>query len=339
MSDWIRGLKSGPVIQVVQLISFTMLIYIIAFNPYSIDMIFNKNSQAHDMWAGIARKYLTKKEFDLETFRRPGQLNSKLASWEPKENSLRWYRSFLNLAFASSSEFVKTTLFRINQKSGLGQVIVNETKYKGEKFKFNLDYLIAAEEFEYLKSYIPRGVNYNFLEIGAGFGRTAHVILEELSQLKFYFIYDLPEMLSVSSLYLKNVLSPSLFQKLRFVSDIEEIRYQDFSVGIQIDGFQEMPTSVINEIYLKLLVNCNTIYLKNPVGKYLPQSAGLDVSLKSAPMNVGRSLKILDIWNTTETESLQLEHAEIYKPHSHRIVDFAPERLFPHYLNVIYQKP
>ena len=77
---------------------------------------------------------------------------------------------------------------------------------------------------------------------------------------------------------------------------------------------------------------------ENPVGKYLPQNAGLDVSLKSVPMEVGRSLEILDIWNTTETEKLHLRHAESYKPAHFKIINFAPERIFPHYLNVIYRK-
>ena len=290
------------------------------------------------MWVVINEKYFMKKKFEIEDFRRPGQLNSRLASWEPKENSLRWYRSFLNLGFSSSTEYVKNLLSRMQQKLELGQPIANEVNYKGVKIRINLDYLVAAEEFEYLKSYLPNEINYKFLEVGAGFGRTAHVILEELSELEFYFIYDLPEMLKVSKNYLYKVLSPSLFKKVKFVSDINEIQHEDFSVGIQIDGFQEMPAEVIDEIYFKLILNCKTVYLKNPIGKYRPQSAGLDVSLKSVPMDVGRSLDILDVWNTTETEELHLKHAEIYKPTQFKIINFAPERLFPHYLNVIYRK-
>ena len=93
-----------------------------------------------------------------------------------------------------------------------------------------------------------------------------------MPEVKQYFIFDLPSILKVSSQYLRSVLSIELFKKLKFISEISEIKNQVFSVGMQIDGFQEMPAHVIDGIYLNLFVNCELVYLKNPVGKYLPSS-------------------------------------------------------------------
>ena len=290
------------------------------------------------MWKRINKQYFIQDSFDISTFRSPGRLNSRLASWEPNEKSLRWYRTFVNLAFDSSTDQTKELMWKMRGQMELGSPITNTSNYKSRRIVHNLDYLIAIEEFFYLKNYLILGDELNILEVGAGFGRTAHVILEEMPKVKKYFIFDLPEMLKVSSEYLRNVLSIELYKKLRFISEISEIKNQVFSLGMQIDGFQEMSTHVIDDIYLKLLANCELVYLKNPVGKYLPSSGGLSVKPTQAPLGLGRSLDILDIWNPADAEHLFLKHVEVYKPSSHKVLDYSPERLFPHYLNIVYKK-
>lgn len=176
------------------------------------------------------------------------------------------------------------------------------------------------------------------MEIGAGFGRTAHVILELLPAVKSYRIYDLPEMLAVSTAYLKKQLPEELFNKLIFTSNIEDLAGKNFSIGIQIDGFQEMPSDVIGNLYSNLIHLCALVYLKNPVGKYHPSAAGLDVSLESVPLGLGRSQDLTDIWNPADLEPYLTKHAEAYRPELYEVINFTPERLFPHYLNVVYQK-
>lgn len=176
------------------------------------------------------------------------------------------------------------------------------------------------------------------MEIGAGFGRTAHVILELISEVDSYVIYDLPEMLTVSTAYLKSQLPAQLFDKLIFTSNIMDLTDRNFSIGIQIDGFQEMSTDVIDEIYSSLIQSCNLVYLKNPVGKYHPSAAGLEIPLEAVPLELGRSRDLIDIWNPADIELYLTKHAEVYRPEFHEIVNFTPERLFPHYLNVVYQK-
>jgi putative sugar O-methyltransferase len=290
------------------------------------------------MWDEINKIYFVKNSFDLSNFRSQQNLNSRLASWEPNEKSVRWFRSFLNLAFNSSSDGTKEILDQMSGKTNLGNPITNFSNWHGKKIEYNLDYLIAVEEFTYLRNYVSEVQDVTVLEIGAGFGRTAHVILEYLKEVKSYFIYDLPEMLTVSAAYLEKQLPAELFRKLVFTSNFEQLIQKRFTIGIQIDGFQEMSTDVIDVIYANLIESCDLVYLKNPVGKYHPSAAGLEIPLSAVPLALGRSQDLLDIWNPADLEPFLLKHAEVYRPNLYEIVNFTPERLFAHYLNVIYQK-
>jgi len=290
------------------------------------------------MWQEINNEFLISNKFELATFRAPGKLNSRLASWDPNEKSLRWYRTFLNLAYLTSSVSVKKSLQNSSLKTSLGNPVSNEyISSTYETFSINLDYLLAFEELEYLEDFIVEISNIkSIIEIGAGFGRTAHVLIERILELDYYVIFDLPEMLEVSSTYLKSVLSKNNFDKITFTSDINFETMTGFDLGIQIDGFQEMNTESIDLTYSRFLDVAKYVYLKNPIGKYLPSFAGLDVEPQNAPLTLGRSLQVLDIWNLSELDSRYKEHLEIYRPNSHRILNSTPDRLFPHYLHALY---
>jgi putative sugar O-methyltransferase len=290
------------------------------------------------MWDEINGEFFGKNRFDIFSFRQPGQLNSRLASWEPGERSLRWYRTFLNLAFSSSSIRVQSNLENLLTRMDLGNPVSNNQKGRKNKiFSFNLDYILAFEELEYLENSIENILEFkNIIEIGAGFGRTAHVIIERIEKLESYVIYDLPEMLEVSRVYLQAVLQDSQFKKITFTSSIDFVKSEHFDLGIQIDGFQEMQSETIDEIYSRFLSNSTFVYLKNPVGKYLPTSAGLEVELLNVPLGIGRSLGVLDIWNLSEIELQIKNHLEIYRPALHVLLHSQPDRLFPHYIHSVY---
>jgi putative sugar O-methyltransferase len=89
------------------------------------------------------------------------------------------------------------------------------------------------------------------IELGAGFGRTAHVLLSAFEHIERYRIVDLPETLSLSRRYLENVLSTTQFEKLQFV-DAEDVvsvlpsLHEMSHLAIQIDGLQEMKRSTID---------------------------------------------------------------------------------------------
>jgi putative sugar O-methyltransferase len=292
------------------------------------------------MWDEINEDFLKTDKFNISSFRQPGELNSRLASWEPGEKSLRWYRSFLNLAYSTSSAYVQSNLQNTLMRMNLGDPISNKQNGSTSKtFSFNLDYLLAFEEMEYLEKSLEDIYHVkNIIEIGAGFGRTAHVIIEKIAELDRYVIFDLPEMLEVSSVYLETVLEESQFKKITFTSSIDFNELSHFDLAVQIDGFQEMSSETINSIYLNFLSVSNYVYLKNPIGKYLPESAGLEVELLNVPLALGRSLDVLDIWNLSELEDRYIKHLDIYRPEFHQLLNAQPDRLFPHYMHSIYRR-
>jgi putative sugar O-methyltransferase len=290
------------------------------------------------LWLRINKFYFVEKKFDLNCFRQPGELNSKLASWEPSEKSTRWYRTFLNLAFESSQDKVKELLLSMQGQIGLGNPITNHGIYRDLAVEYNLDYILAAEELLFLKKDIQFEKISNIIEIGAGFGRTAHILMYSFNEIKTYTIFDLPEMLNVSRSYLKEVLSESNFRKINFTSDINSIRINEQTIGIQIDGFQEFPKSTIDLIYDKLINKCSVVYLKNPCAKYLPHHAGLEVEIAKVPLDVGRSLNVMDIWNLNEVNEAIFAHVNAYKPSDFFIVRYQCDRLFPHYIHALYKK-
>jgi hypothetical protein len=77
------------------------------------------------LWRDIAASTDFSEKFDLNSFRMPGKANSHLATWEPRELSLRWYRTFLNLAASSSSFYVKELFIKFQNEISLGNPVTN----------------------------------------------------------------------------------------------------------------------------------------------------------------------------------------------------------------------
>ncbi len=130
-------------------------------------------------------------------------------------------------------------------------------------------------EFKSIKKFL-KDKPLKFLEIGAGCGRTAHVVLQNTKILN-YTIIDLPSTLRLSSQYLKEVLSEEQFYRIVFVStdtlNTEEslnkfmIKNQGFDWALNIDSFAEMDIKTV-ESYLSLIdLSAEFAYIKNPVGK------------------------------------------------------------------------
>lgn len=173
-----------------------------------------------DLWTHVAP--LMSDAADKLDFRRPGGANSRLAHWEPAEPTLRWFKSYLQLA-AQSTPPHEVDLIRGVENIGRGDpVTINvygtTSDQAGVKvLAVNLDYLYAAEEVAFIEGAIASSELRSICELGAGFGRTAHAVLETKPWIQTYWIVDLAETLSLSSAYLHSVLSDALWAKLRFV--------------------------------------------------------------------------------------------------------------------------
>jgi len=152
---------------------------------------------------------------------------------------------------------------------------------------------------------------------------------------------DLPEVLELSQQYLRIVLPKVHFEKLLFVLP-DQIPQKILEPGkldlaIQVDGLQEMTVESL-ERYFLLFSNSRHFYSKNVVAKYLPSHAGLEIPASSAPLSLGRSVEICDIWNIADLENCYMKHLDSYKPECHDIVFSRLDRLFPHYCSFVSKR-
>lgn len=112
----------------------------------------SETDQRSELWASLAPSML-EAAADLVDFRIPGGPLSRLAHWEPREPTLRWFRSYLQLAAESMPRDERTILAHVSN-IGLGNpvtVVVATNPMWQTMSELNLDYLYAAEETAFLQ--------------------------------------------------------------------------------------------------------------------------------------------------------------------------------------------
>jgi len=127
------------------------------------------------------------------------KIRHKICEYNPQTHGEYFLKNILFQFASSFSNDELMDLDRIKNRLLSGGITINYGKRT-----VNLDFLQALEEIQFLKSKLPY-VN-SILEIGCGYGRTCHAILQSFSNIEEYCLVDLPEMLKLSSAYLKNVL-------------------------------------------------------------------------------------------------------------------------------------
>jgi hypothetical protein len=232
---------------------------------------------------------------------------------------------------------------KINRANLGNPVTVRICNREIESFKLNfldvnLDYLLTVHETSFLR----KNLHIKFqkiVEIGGGFGRTAHALLEIIDTIELYVIIDLPEILNISQNYLQQVLSEENFQKIIFLSSENRPNtYEQFDLCIQIDGFQEMTDETVNRYYEDIVSASKYFLSVNPIGKYLPSTAGIEVSHESKiAMKLGRSQDIVDIWDILDMKKNREIHVKNYAPNLSTVVASSPSRIFPHYEMTLYR--
>ena len=275
---------------------------------------------------------------NLDSFRSPGKLNNRLASWDPYDKrSIRYFKNILyNLVDSMDDTFYE--YYKKIGMTNLGKPIY--ITYKG--IKFNLDYIFSVQEIIFCKN-ILNEVN-SVVEIGAGFGRTCHAILNNFSNIKSYTIIDIPAVLGLSKKYLRQVLNNDIFQKIRFIKNIN-VRIPPRgggSIFINIDSMQEMDQKVAKD-YLSLIDgNGNYFYSRNAICKYEPSVIGLieyDKGEFDNAISVGLCQNIVDIFNSDELEKARKKYIEKYKPSdSWQLVKQEISSPWQYYHHVLYSK-
>ena len=294
-------------------------------------------SDRSDLWQQITSNLFSKiDEKFILSFRAPGGANNRLAAWNPYEKSMRHYKLLLfNVARNKSPAFFRFYCKLKNTQIG------NPVIVKVNSCTIDVDYLSSTEEFLFLSKHSDIKAIRNIVEIGAGFGRTCHAFLTFLETVESYTIIDLPELLMLSKMFLKQAV-PEHYHKIRFIENIDEQSIINLSTDlvINIDSFQEMHVEVI-DLYMKNVISSSKwFYSKNPIGKYLPKIMGfpeLSPEQLQDVYSLGYSQNIYDLFDEDALISGRMQHCLDYLPSGWKIAADSPAELFPYFHHVLYE--
>jgi len=287
--------------------------------------IFDKSS----LWDSILDSDCFKK-INIDQFKDEG-INFRIAQYNYKTHGLLFLKNILfNMAESFGKEFL--LLDRIpNRDVGKG-VSIN---YAG--ITVDLDYLLAIGEIIFLKKKLKKITS--ILEIGAGYGRTCHSILSLFPNIKFYHIVDLPEMIALSSAYLKKVSNEENFSKVQFVST-NDLFDQEYDLIININSMQEMNPETVEAYLLFIDENAHAFYTKNTVGKFTPAELGFERTKASElAMSSGILRDIVNIFCPKDLKKAQKNFLHKFSPGKTWLVEKeATTEPWSHYYQALYVK-
>ena len=251
--------------------------------------------------------------FDLSSFKSEAT-NFKIALFNPQTNGVRYLRTLIfNLCQQLSDKHWEYLSWVKNRD--LGDPIV--VSFNNQKIC--LDYLQAALELDFLSEHLPKK-NLNVLEIGAGYGRTAHALISNF-QICSYTIVDREACRNLSCSYLSEVLSPEQFAKICFLSPDEYFQQKErrYEICLNIDSFNEMPAEVVSTYLASIEKNSASFYSKNPLGKFLDRSLDAHADgeqLVELALNSGLIRNRIDIFNQAEILKQRNIFLDTYCPSS-----------------------
>lgn len=277
----------------------------------------------------------------VSSFREPGGPNSRLAAWDPYDKSMRYYKFLLyNIAHGKPKNFFDA--YKKIKNVNIGQPIAINVR----GCDINIDHLFAVEEVLFIGSHV-KGEIKSIVEIGAGFGRTCQAFLSIEPGLDSYTIIDLPHVLNLSRLYLKNAI-PEFYDKVNFIDCMADpIGIEDIDLVINIDSFQEMAPSTIDWYMQDIVSKSKAFYCKNPTGKYLPETVGLKninhEQLKDV-YSLGYRREVIDLFDESDLNNAAQKYLQAYlPPHSKdggtwSLVADEAMQMFPYLHNALYCK-
>ena len=289
-----------------------------------------------NLWKSLCENQFAKTDDAfLETFRRPGGANNRLAAWDPLDKSMRYFKFLLYTAAERQPErFFE--LYRALGSVDLGKPISVMLR----SCEINIDYFLSIDEFLFLESAIDLKSVRSVVEIGAGFGRTCHTLLA-LGGVKQYVIVDLPQVLELSRRALAKLI-PQHYDKVRFIDATNEKDWQGIAADlvINIDSFQEMPPVTVDSYMERIVENCRQFYVKNPIGKYDPKSIGLaavDPNKMQDVLSLGYCRNVIDIFDDAALEKARRLYIDAYRPASNwQLVADRPMAMFPYYHHTLF---
>jgi len=294
-----------------------------------------------DLWKSLcANEFAKIDDAFLEHFRRPGGANNRLGSWDPFDSTMRYFKFMLYTAAARQSERF-FALYDALGRVDIGQPVSVRVRSRA----INIDYFLSIEEFMFLESAFELQSVESVVEIGAGFGRTCHTLLAlcATASLERYTIIDLPEVLELSRCTLAKLV-PEHYGKVRFIDATKQAEWRGLraDLAINIDSFQEMPSSTIDSYMHDVIANSDYFYVKNPTAKYDPKTIGVEVKdpgkLKDV-FAVGYCRDVIDIFDEVALAAARLVYLEAYRPGAKWQCDAnRPAEMFPYYHHALYRR-
>ena len=273
-------------------------------------------------------KLLKNKKFNLSDFRNTRK-NNIFANWNPYKRGLTYHNyliyNFINL-------FPKKEFLKFHKRLG-NTNIGNPPGIMFSKRKVTFDDCWSVEELFFLKDKIRK--NSNILEIGPGYGRTAHAIINSFD-IKVYFVIDLKLTLKLTKKYLKKVLSKKNFEKVKFIcfedfdfnqnkfdkmisySLEKKNKFKKFDLILNIDSFGEMEPFLIKR-YLNFFENLTkNFYFKNTVAKYKPCDLVDHLNGKKIPpaynLKLNLQKNVINVFDDVKIKKYSYKTATLYNP-------------------------
>ncbi len=272
---------------------------------------------------------------DIDNFK-ASPANYKLALWDPETNGVRYLKYLIASKCATLTPENWTSLDRIKNRH-----VGNPIQIRFDSRAICLDYLQAVLELEFLEKNVSLD-GMNILEIGAGYGRTAHAIISN-HDVKSYQIVDLENSLILSHGYLSKVLDEDSFSKIRFIEakQASSITEERFDLAINIDSFAEMDAAVVHEYLNQINGICDRLYVKNPVGKYLDKS--LDghsegEHVMTLALGTGVLRDVIDIFDDQVVREQSSKFIDAYRPgDAWHCIDSSLASPYCYYWQAIYE--
>lgn len=264
-------------------------------------------------WSHITEEHITEEAVaDLAGFKSNG-VNFKLALWNPKPNGVRYLKA---LTFALGMRLSPANVERLRRTRN--REVGDPYSVRCNDEPVCLDYLQAVHEVEFIAANMPLD-DARVMEIGAGYGRTCHTLLSN-HELAGYTIVDLPNTLALSRRYLRAVLDPEQFAKIRFVGidEVDEhVRGARFDLCLNIDSFAEMDAGTVRAYLALIDATCAHFYVNNPVGKYLDKTLdghSQGAAVVQLALNSGLLRDIIDIHDSEAVREKVPEFVSAYRP-------------------------
>ena len=306
----------------------------------------NNMFKQSNLWKDISERFDKNNNLSLNDLKQ-GIFNQNIAYWNPASNGDRYFKTLLwNLASSLDKEDLNTLSNTKHRDYGNPSVIYYAGQY------LDLDYIQSVFEFKAIRKFLD-AKPLRFLEIGAGYGRTAHVIIQNANILN-YTIIDLPSTLILSRQYLSEVLTRDQFNKLTFISTdclnsekgfnqfIQGDEYFDWTINI--DSFAEMDIQIVKNYLSMIDVKSNFLYTKNPVGKYerwmiSKDDTNLNQKAVENAMSTGMIQDIVNINSQDEIIMASKNFIQAYKPSSRWSVRFDQwAKPWHYYWEAIYER-